>query len=95
MRIRCPHCGERDNGEFSYLGDAAPVRPDGMEAEAGAMHDYVYLRDNRAGEIRELWYHGAGCRSWLIVTRDTRTHAISDVSPARDVALARRRGDAA
>ena len=98
MRIRCPHCGERDNGEFSYLGDAAPVRPDGMDASAQAMHDYVYLRDNPAGEIRELWYHGAGCRSWLVVTRDTRTHAILDVSSARDVAREagrRRSGEAA
>ncbi|GEP10345.1 sarcosine oxidase subunit delta [Methylobacterium gnaphalii] len=95
MRIRCPHCGERDNGEFSYLGDATVVRPDGMNASAEAMHDYVYLRDNPAGLHRELWYHGAGCRSWLVVTRDTRTHEIRDVSSARDVALARHTGDAA
>ena len=95
MRIRCPHCGERDNGEFSYLGDAAPRRPDGLEASAAAMHDYVYLRDNPAGTIRELWYHAAGCRSWLVVTRDTRTHAIEAVEPARDVARARRSGEAA
>ena len=95
MRIRCPHCGTRDNGEFSYLGDASPIRPDGMETEASAMHDYVYLRDNLAGEHRELWYHGAGCRTWLVVTRDTSSHAILDVSPARDVALNRRTGDAA
>ncbi|MFF8800370.1 MULTISPECIES: sarcosine oxidase subunit delta [unclassified Methylobacterium] len=89
MRIRCPYCGERDNGEFSYLGDAAPVRPDGLDASAQAMHDYVYLRDNPAGTIRELWYHAAGCRSWLVVTRDTRTHAIEAVEPARDVAKTR------
>jgi sarcosine oxidase subunit delta len=95
MRIQCPHCGERDNGEFSYLGDASVLRPDGMDASAQAMHDYVYLRDNLAGPIRELWYHGAGCRAWLVVSRDTRTHAISDVSPARDVALARKTGEAA
>ena len=66
-----------------------------MEADAAAMHDYVYLRDNLAGEHRELWYHGAGCRAWLVVTRDTRTHMISDVSPARDVARTRRTGEAA
>ncbi len=24
----------------------------------------------------ELWYHAFGCRSWLRVTRDTRTHEI-------------------
>ncbi|GJE15634.1 sarcosine oxidase subunit delta [Methylobacterium marchantiae] len=95
MRIRCPHCGERDNGEFSYLGDAAPVRPDGPNASAEAMHDYVYLRDNPAGLHRELWYHAAGCRSWLVVTRDTRSHEIHEVAPARDVALSRRRGEVA
>ena len=59
------------------------------------MHDYVYLRDNPAGTIRELWYHASGCRSWLVVTRDTRTHAIESVEPARDVARARRSGEAA
>jgi sarcosine oxidase subunit delta len=33
--------------------------------------------------LRELWFHTAGCHSWLVVTRDTRTHAISAVEPAR------------
>ena len=45
-----------------------------------AFHDYVYLRDNPAGLHRELWYHGAGCHAWLVVTRNTRTHEISDVT---------------
>jgi heterotetrameric sarcosine oxidase delta subunit len=83
MRIPCPHCGERDVQEFSYLGDATPRRPEGLDASAAAMHDYVYLRDNTAGPHRELWYHGGGCRAWLVVTRDTRTHAIASAEPAR------------
>ena len=91
MRIACPYCGERDVQEFTYLGDAAKVRPDGMDATPDAMHDYVYLRDNPAGTHRELWYHAAGCHAWLAVVRDTRTHTISEVEPARDVALRRRR----
>ena len=41
-----------------------------------ALYDYVYLRDNPAGALREYWYHGAGCHSWLVVERDTRTHRI-------------------
>ena len=44
-----------------------------MAATDAALFDYVYLRDNPAGAHRELWYHGAGCRAWLVVTRDTRT----------------------
>jgi sarcosine oxidase subunit delta len=79
MRIACPHCGSRDVQEFVYLGDAAPRRPDGMEATAAAMVDYVHQRDNPAGSHRELWYHAAGCHAWLVVTRDTRTHAIDAV----------------
>ena len=49
----------------------------------------LYLRDNRAGAHRELWYHGSGCRCWLVVSRDTRDHAITAVVFARDAARAR------
>ncbi|RVU21220.1 sarcosine oxidase subunit delta [Methylobacterium oryzihabitans] len=94
MRIRCPYCGERDNGEFSYRGDAAPRIAGGDAATPEALHDAVYLRDNPAGPIDELWFHAAGCRAWLVVTRDTRTHAIASVAPARAVARARQTGDA-
>lgn len=78
MRLPCPYCGVRDAQEFSYLGDAAPRRPDPAAPDAAdAFHDYVYLRDNPAGALRELWYHGAGCRRWIVVERDTRTHAVA------------------
>jgi len=95
MRIRCPYCGERDVQEFTYLGDASKVRPEGWDANADAMIDYVYVRDNPAGPHREFWYHSAGCHAWLVVVRDTRTHAIEEAEPARDVALRRRKGEAA
>ena len=48
---------------------------------------YMYLRDNPAGLHRELWFHEQGDRSWLVVTRDTVTHAVVDVALARDVVL--------
>ncbi len=77
MRIPCPYCGDRDASEFAYLGDASLKRPDPSSPDAArAFRDYVYLRDNPAGPHRELWHHVSGCRSWLIVTRDTRTHEI-------------------
>jgi sarcosine oxidase subunit delta len=85
MRIPCPLCGERDAREFSYLGDASVTRPDPAGPDATrAFHDYVYLRDNPAGTLREYWYHGAGCHSWLVVTRNTRTHKISSAVRAAD-----------
>jgi sarcosine oxidase subunit delta len=88
MRIACPHCGLRGVDEFAYLGDATVTRP-AADASESAFADYVYLRDNPAGVHRELWSHALGCQSWLVVTRDTRTHAIESVEAARDVALAR------
>jgi sarcosine oxidase subunit delta len=78
MLIACPYCGARDAQEFSYRGDATLVRPDPAAPDAAEkFHDYVYLRDNPAGAHREFWYHGAGCRRWLEVERDTLTHAIT------------------
>ncbi len=77
MRIPCPFCGERDLSEFAYLGAADIARPD--PSVPGALEkfvDAVYLRDNPAGPLAELWYHGSGCRSWLRVTRNTRSHEI-------------------
>ncbi|GLK75506.1 sarcosine oxidase subunit delta [Methylopila jiangsuensis] len=89
MRIACPYCGPRGVDEFSYLGDATLKRPDPAAENAdAAFHAYVYLRDNPAGPHRELWQHASGCQSWLVVTRDTRTHEISAVEYARDAAIA-------
>jgi len=80
VRIPCPYCGPRGNDEFTYLGDATVRRPDPAAPDANqAFHDYVYLRDNPSGIHQELWYHSGGCHAWLVVTRNTRTHAISDV----------------
>ena len=84
MRIECPFCGERDVSEFACLGAAGRPRPtgDGEDRQARFL-DAVYLRDNPAGAHRELWYHTFGCRSWLQVSRDTRTHEILAVRLAR------------
>lgn len=94
MIIDHPLLGPRDSSEFTYLGDASLIdRPDGLSGDAlQVFHDYQYLRDNPAGLHRELWFHEAGDRSWLVVTRDTVTHEITKVELARDVARARGRG---
>jgi sarcosine oxidase subunit delta len=90
VRIVCPYCGERGNEEFSYLGDASLVRPDPAGANVTqAFANYVYMRDNPRGVHRELWYHVAGCHSWLVVTRDTMSHEITRVEFARDAARER------
>jgi methylglutamate dehydrogenase subunit B len=92
MRIPCPHCGQRSNDEFAILGDADALMARPAAAIEQAYDPHVYLRTNPAGVHRELWYHQNGCRQWLVVTRDTRTHAIFSVDVARDVARSKARG---
>ncbi len=81
MRIHCPYCGERDAEEFSIQGEVAEPRPESGEIDAFVA--YVHLRANGFGPTREDWYHANGCRRWLVVSRDTRDHAILGVELAR------------
>jgi len=93
MIINHPLLGPRDAAEFYHLGAATLIeRPDPDHADAAEQfYEYIYVRDNPAGEYRELWYHEQGDRSWLVVTRSTLTHEISSVELARDVARAKGR----
>ena len=85
MIIIHPLLGPRDASEFVYLGDASLMnRPDPKsETAAQEFYEYQYLRNNPAGEHKELWFHEQGDRSWLIVTRNTATHEILNVELAR------------
>lgn len=83
MIILCPHCGPRDSSEFYFGGEAAQQRPD-YDQGTVAFVDHVYGRVNPAGPQKEHWYHAAGCRNWLLVERDTRTHAFLSVALASE-----------
>ncbi len=80
LLIICPWCGARSQNEFTYGGDASVVRPP-IDAQESAWASYVYLRDNPCGPHDERWHHSAGCRQWLKVRRDTRTHEIVATEP--------------
>lgn len=76
MLIPCPHCGNRDVSEFTYLGDAKVKRPDPTKAKQPAWDAFIYLRDNPLGPHSEVWQHNGGCRLFLELVRDTKTHEI-------------------
>lgn len=84
MRLTCPLCGERDIREFVYKGEAVALNRPAPDAGDQAWQDYIHLRENPTGVRRELWQHEAGCGAWLVVTRDTTTHEVLDVSLAQD-----------
>ncbi|MEI9914571.1 MAG: sarcosine oxidase subunit delta [Methylovirgula sp.] len=63
--------------EFVTIGESTGPRPTPQRpTRREKFFDYAYLRTNPAGPSEEYWYHAFGCRSWLKVVRDTRTHAI-------------------
>ncbi len=67
----------RDHGEFTYYGDATVVRPDIVEPAPEPWAAYVYDRTNPKGPHTEYWHHLHGCRAFLIVERNTETHAVA------------------
>jgi heterotetrameric sarcosine oxidase delta subunit len=85
MRIHCPNCGPRDSREFHYRGSAELFDRPAADADQATFLNYVYLRDNPAGPHRELWLHDSGCRSWVMVERNTATHEILATQLAVDV----------
>jgi len=77
LRINCPHCGPRDEIEFSCGGEAHIARPKEADKLSDAeWADYLYMRTNPKGVLAERWCHNAGCRRWFNVERDTVSHEI-------------------
>ncbi|WP_299405978.1 sarcosine oxidase subunit delta [uncultured Roseobacter sp.] len=89
MRLTCPICGERDRREFYYQGDAVALRRPAPDAGDDPWADHLHLRDNPAGETRDLWQHDGGCGAWVVVTRNTVTHEVLATVLAEDEARAR------
>ena len=72
LQIRCPYCGDRDEIEFSYGGQAGVAYPadrDSLTDEQWAQ--FLFFRDNPKGHFAERWVHTHGCRRWFDVVRDT------------------------
>ncbi len=80
-QFNCPYCGARDQSEFTYGREVAPV-PALADSQA-AWTRFVFERDNPAGPHREWWHHNHGCRQWLEIVRDTVTHEVLEIRPGR------------
>ncbi len=80
LLITCPHCGPRNDDEFSFRGEVLR-RPD-PSAGPAEWRSYLYERANAAGWQDETWLHVAGCRRFLRVERHTVTNEIRSVRDA-------------
>jgi len=72
--LECPNCGARNASEFRYGGEVNK-RP-GPDPSDTAWAAYLYMRENPLGNLREWWYHRAGCEHWFIAERHTKTHEV-------------------
>jgi heterotetrameric sarcosine oxidase delta subunit len=81
LLITCPHCGPRNDAEFTYNGEV--VRRPPADTDPVTWRNYLYTRRNVADWQRERWFHVSGCRRFLTVERHTVTN---DIRSVRDVA---------
>lgn len=82
LLIRCPWCGDRDEVEFSYGGQAHvdyPKDPHALDDKAWG--EFLFVRDNPYGRFAERWVHTSGCRRWFSVVRDTTTNEMTPDIP--------------
>jgi sarcosine oxidase subunit delta len=80
LLINCPWCGEREEPEFGYGGQAHvayPSDPEALDDEQWAQ--YLFFRANPKGRFAERWVHSAGCRRWFNAVRDTVTNEFVSV----------------
>lgn len=70
IQLPCPWCGPRNVTEFRHVGESTP-RPDPAATTPQEWRCYLYTRRNPRGRVLETWYHGAGCRRYFRLERDT------------------------
>jgi sarcosine oxidase subunit delta len=73
--LTCPNCGARNVSEFRYGGEATK-RPNVNTTTRAEWSEYLYMRKNAQGIVREWWYHRAGCECWFLAERNTKTHDV-------------------
>ena len=79
----CPLNGPRNIQEFMYGGEVIlPPDPDTCSDHEWA--DYLFMRDNPAGVVREWWFHVA-TSFWFIAERNTVTDEIVRTYLASDL----------
>jgi sarcosine oxidase subunit delta len=77
LLIACPLCGPRAGAEFTFERPVESILP--LTACTEEATERLFTRDNPRGPSAELWRHAYGCRAWIVLTRNTSTHDITDI----------------
>ena len=81
--MNCPLNGPRNISEFYCAGEVSE-EPDPARCSDTEWAEYVFLRDNEEGIVREWWYH-MPTAYWFIAERDTRTDQILRTYPPSEL----------
>ncbi len=81
--MNCPLNGPRNASEFICAGEVS-ISPDPNTSSDAEWADYVFLRENKAGVVREWWMH-VPTSYWFIAERDTRTNEIKRTYPSSEI----------
>lgn len=77
LLLPCPFCGDRNESEFVFGGPKRAPRLSRLDGDDGEWIDHLTVVPNPRGTVSEKWWHRLGCGSWIVVERDTVTHAIA------------------
>lgn len=84
----CPFCGDRDEREFHFAGEAGKVRPDTARSLANILakdwSEYLYTQRNDHGHVREIWMH-LPCQEVFLLERNSVTMDVIGATSFRDV----------
>lgn len=78
LLVVCPHCGPRNDAEFTYQGEVVARPP--VDADPTTWRRYLYIKQNVSDWQTERWFHTSGCRRFLEVERHTATNEIRRVA---------------
>lgn len=81
--VHCPLNGPRNAQEFVNAGEVQ-VEPDPAAASDAEWAAYLFMRENRAGVVREWWCH-VPTSYWFVAERDTRTDEILRTYPPAEL----------
>ena len=82
--LTCPNCGRRNVSEFHFGGEYRPRPRDPLAPGEKEWAEHLYMRANVMGVQKEWWYHKAGCGSWFLAERHTRTNEVLKTYPGGD-----------
>ena len=76
LYLTCPNCGPRNASEFRHGGEAHARPPAAAVLDERAWTDYLYMKNNTAGQQTEWWYHASGCGLWFLADRHNTTNDV-------------------